>query len=172
MILRSRSVFLFQYSTPEAAIANHPVAYSVEDAIRAGSWKPEVMIHVDNGWNTTLQQRWYGALLANGVPTSAFDTIGVSFYPFYGTAATFDNLRTSLDALARRYRKPLQVVETDYPAVCDGRWNPVPESSEPTIPYGVPGQIEWMGKVIEVVKGVPFGLGRGVHYWEPAWLNK
>jgi arabinogalactan endo-1,4-beta-galactosidase len=21
------------------------------------------------------------------------------------------------------------------------------------------------------VRAVPYGLGRGVHYWEPAWLN-
>ena len=56
----------------------------VDDAIHSGVRRPEVMIHVDNGWNVTLQQRWYGALIANGVPESAFDTIGVSFYPFYG----------------------------------------------------------------------------------------
>ena len=56
----------------------------VDDAIHSGVRRPEVMIHVDNGWNITLQQRWYGALIANGVPESAFDTIGVSFYPFYG----------------------------------------------------------------------------------------
>ncbi|KAH6719065.1 family 53 glycosyl hydrolase [Leptodontidium sp. MPI-SDFR-AT-0119] len=143
----------------------------VDDAINSGFKKPEVMIHVDNGWNITLQQRWYGALIANGVPTSAFDTIGVSFYPFYGTAATFDNLKTSLNTLARQYRKPLQVVETDYPAICNGQWNPIPESSEPSIPYDIQGQITWTKKVIEIVKAVPFGLGRGVHYWEPAWLN-
>ncbi|KAH7330156.1 family 53 glycosyl hydrolase [Rhexocercosporidium sp. MPI-PUGE-AT-0058] len=143
----------------------------VDDAIHAGVKKPEVMIHVDNGWNITLQQRWYGALIANGVPTSAFDTIGVSFYPFYGTAATFENLKTSLNTLAKQYRKPLQVVETDYPAICNGQWNPIPESSEPGIEYSVNGQIKWMQRVIEIVKAVPYGLGRGVHYWEPAWLN-
>ncbi|PVH87349.1 glycoside hydrolase family 53 protein [Cadophora sp. DSE1049] len=143
----------------------------VDDAIHAGVRRPEVMIHVDNGWNITLQQRWYGALIANGVPESAFDTIGVSFYPFYGTAATFANLKTSLNTLAKQYRKPLQVVETDYPAICNGQWNPIPESSEPEIPYSVEGQITWTKKVIEIVKAVPYGLGRGVHYWEPAWLN-
>lgn len=25
--------------------------------------------------------------------------------------------------------------------------------------------------MVRVVKDVPYGLGRGVHYWEPAWLN-
>jgi arabinogalactan endo-1,4-beta-galactosidase len=27
------------------------------------------------------------------------------------------------------------VVETDYPAICNGEYNPIPESSEPEIPY-------------------------------------
>ncbi|PBP24709.1 (Trans)glycosidase [Diplocarpon rosae] len=143
----------------------------VDDAVYGGLIKPQVMIHVDNGWNVTLQQRFYDALLANGVSISCFDTIGVSFYPFYGTAATFENLETSLAFLANEYRKPIQVVETDYPAICDGRWNPIPQSSEPQIPYSIEGQIIWMKNVIDIVKGVPYGLGRGVHYWEPAWLN-
>ncbi|KUJ20330.1 glycosyl hydrolase 53 [Mollisia scopiformis] len=143
----------------------------VDDAIYAGVPKPQVMIHIDDGWNLTLQQRWFGAMIENGVPTTAWDVFGFSFYPFYGTAATFDNLRTTLNTLALEYRKPLQVVETDYPAICNGEYNPIPESSEPEIPYSVPGQLEWTEDVISIVKQVPFGLGQGVHYWEPAWLN-
>ncbi|KAH8675413.1 family 53 glycosyl hydrolase [Xylariales sp. PMI_506] len=143
----------------------------VDDAVAAGVTKPQVMIHIDNGWNSTLQTRWYSALFANGVPTSAVDVFGVSFYPFYGTAATFDNLRSSLRILTGKYNKPVQVVETDYPAICDGEYAPIPDSSEPEIPYNVEGQIEWMANVTEIVKGVPNGLGHGVWYWEPAWLN-
>ncbi|ORY65994.1 family 53 glycosyl hydrolase [Pseudomassariella vexata] len=143
----------------------------VDDAIKAGAHKPQVMIHLDNGWNTTFQTRWYSALIDNGVKKSAFDVVGVSFYPFYGTSATFENLRSSLNTLVKKYGKPVQVVETDYPAICDGQWNPIPESSEPEIQFNVKGQIEWMGKVIDIVKNVPRGLGQGVFYWEPAWLN-
>ncbi|KAF8867099.1 glycosyl hydrolase 53 [Acephala macrosclerotiorum] len=143
----------------------------VDDAIHVGVPKPQVLIHIDDGWNLTLQQRWFGAMVENGIPTSAWDIFGFSFYPFYGTAATFANLRTTLNTLALEYRKPLQVVETDYPAICNGEYNPIPESSEPEIPYSIAGQLEWMEDVISIVKQVPFGLGRGIHYWEPAWLN-
>jgi arabinogalactan endo-1,4-beta-galactosidase len=143
----------------------------VDDAVFRGVPKPQVMIHIDDGWNLTLQERWFGALLGAGVPLSAWDVFGFSFYPFYGTSATFDNLRTTLDALALQYRKPLHVVETDYPAICNGEWNPIPASSEPEIPYDVAGQIEWTRDVVSIVEAVPFGLGRGVWYWEPAWLN-
>lgn len=66
---------------------------------------------------------------------------------------------------------PLQVVETDYPAICNGQYNPIPTSSEPEIPYNIQGQATWVDDVIDIVKGVPYGIGRGVHYWELAWLN-
>lgn len=143
----------------------------VDDAVFAGVAKPEVLIHIDNGWNLTLQQRWFGAMIENGLPITAWDVFGFSFYPFYGTSATFDNLRTTLNALAEEYRKPVQVVETDYPAICEGRYNPIPPSSEPEISYDVAGQTTWTDDVISIVQQVPFGLGRGVMYWEPAWLN-
>ncbi|TQN73986.1 Arabinogalactan endo-beta-1,4-galactanase [Colletotrichum shisoi] len=143
----------------------------VKDATCAGVPKPEVMLHLDNGWNLTLQERWYGALVHNGVPLSAWDSFGFSFYPFYGTSATFANLREVLRVMAEKYNKPMQVVETDYPAVCDGRWSPIPESSEPSIPYSVAGQIQWMAEVIRIVREAPRGLGRGVWYWESPWLN-
>jgi arabinogalactan endo-1,4-beta-galactosidase len=143
----------------------------VDDATSAGVPKAQVLIHIANGWNLTLQQRWFPAMIENGLPLSAWDAFGFSFYPFYGTSATFDNLRMTLNTLAVEYRKPLQVVETDYPAICDWKYNPIPPSSEPEIPYDVAGQTIWTDDVISVVQQVPFGLGRGVHYWEPAWLN-
>lgn len=95
----------------------------------------------------------------------------IQLLPFYGTAATFNNLRTTLNTLAEEYRKPLQVVETDYPAICNGEYNPILESSELEIPHSIAGQTEWTDDVISIVQQVPYGLDQGVHYWEPAWLN-
>ena len=155
------------WSKTVANFSNLAVLYSaaragVEDVAYDLSHRPQVMIHVDNGWNLTLQQRWFGALIANGVKTDAWDVFGFSFYPFYGTAATTANLKTSLNAIANKYKKPMQVVETDYPAICNGEWNPIPESSEPEIGYNVEGQLVWMKNVIKIVREVPYGLGQGV----------
>lgn len=142
----------------------------VSDAVHAGVKKPQVMIHIDDGWNATLQERWFDAITASGrVKRSDWDVFGFSFYPFYGTEATLANLKNSLYTIARKYNKPVHVVETDWPAVCDDEG--APELSEPEIPASVAGQIEWGQKVVDVVKGVPRGLGQGVNYWEPAWLN-
>lgn len=143
----------------------------VRDAVRhKGVKKPEVMIHIDNGWNITLQQRWFDGLTSTGlVKEKDWDVIGLSIYPFYGVSATLKNLRSSMNWLAKRYGKPIHVVETDWPAICEGE--DAPELSEPSIPASVEGQLEWGREVVKAVRDVPKGLGRGVNYWEPAWLN-
>ncbi|KAK5710474.1 hypothetical protein LTR17_018830 [Elasticomyces elasticus] len=142
----------------------------VRDAVAHGVQKPQVMIHIDNGWNLTLQETWFSSLTATGkVKTSDWDVFGFSMYPFYGVDATLANLKTSLTTLAKKYNKPMQVVETDWPNLCDGP--DAPELSEPSVPVSVAGQTQWVHDIIDVVKGVPKNLGQGVHYWEPAWLN-
>ena len=142
----------------------------VRDAVAAGVHSPQVMIHIDDGWNLTLQQTWFSSLTGTGkVKASDWDVFGFSFYPFYGTAATLANLKTSLNTIAEKYDKPVQVVETDWPDLCSGP--DAPELSEPSIPASVQGQIEWVHDIVRVVQQVPRGLGQGVNYWEPAWLN-
>ncbi|KAF2215715.1 glycoside hydrolase family 53 protein [Cercospora zeae-maydis SCOH1-5] len=142
----------------------------VDDAVNAGLQKPQVMIHIDNGYDLSLQQRWFSALVGTGiVNTSDWDIFGFSIYPFYGTSATLANLQTTVNWVANEYGKPIHVVETDWPAICSGE--EAPTLSEPSIPASVDGQLEWVGKVIDVVKQIPNGLGQGVNYWEPTWLN-
>ena len=142
----------------------------VNDAVSAGVTKPQVMIHIDDGWNKTLQLDWFGALTGTGkVKASDWDVFGFSFYPFYGTAATLGNLADTLNAVASKYQKPVHVVETDWPAICDG--SDAPELSDTSVPVSVAGQTEWVRDIVGVVKGVAGGWGRGVNYWEPTWLN-
>lgn len=123
----------------------------VDEAVRSGIKKPQVMIHIDNGYDLRLQQRWFSALTATGkVKTSDWDVFGFSLYPFYGTGATLANLKTTVNWVAKKYNKPIHVVETDWPAICTGE--SAPTLSEPSIPASVDGQLEWVGKVIDVVK--------------------
>jgi arabinogalactan endo-1,4-beta-galactosidase len=142
----------------------------VDDAVKAGTKKPAIMIHIDDGWNKTLQLSWFEALTGSGkVKVSDWDVFGFSFYPFYGTAATLPNLKETLDAVAIKYQKPVHVVETDWPAICDGAT--APELSDTAVPVSVAGQTEWVRDIVAVVKGVAGGWGKGVNYWEPTWLN-
>jgi len=142
----------------------------VNDAISAGVQKPQVMIHIDDGWNKTLQLDWFAALVGTGkVETCDWDVFGFSFYPFYGTSATLDNLQSSLDAISSTYKKPVHVVETDWPYQCSG--STAPTLSDTSVPISATGQTEWVQDVIAVIKSVPGGLGQGMSYWEPTWLN-
>ena len=133
----------------------------VRDAVAAGVHSPQVMIHIDNGYNLTTQQRGFEALTATGkVKTRDWDVIGLSFYPFYGTGATLKNLKDTMTWLAKKYSKPIHVVETDWPAICTGEG--APTLSEPSIPASAEGQLEWGRKVLKIVKGLPNGLGQGI----------
>lgn len=139
----------------------------VTNAVVAGVTQPKVMIHLNDGWDKETQLWWYKALLATGtVTTSDFDVLGVSFYPFYGTDATIPNLQTSLDALASTYKKPVMVVETDWPVSCDGV-----TLSNTTVPVSAAGQAEWTSGIESVLEGVPDSLGQGLFYFEPAYIN-
>ncbi|KAG8785082.1 hypothetical protein FRC15_002018 [Serendipita sp. 397] len=129
---------------------------------------PKIMIHIDNGWDWSLQQSWWDNIQVQGALTlDKVDYIGVSFYPFYDTRATLANLKTTLTNMANRYGRPLIVAETDYPAVCSGV-----SLSEPSIPASSAGQTQWVQKIAQVVCGLPGGLGKGIFYWEPTWLTK
>ncbi|KAK5175833.1 uncharacterized protein LTR77_000973 [Saxophila tyrrhenica] len=157
-----------------ANFSNFAILYTaarkgVDDAVAVGVQKPQVMIHIDNGWDLELQENWFGALTAAGVSESEWDIFGFSMYPFYGTNATLENLQNSLNAVAKKYNKPIHVVETDWPNKCSGL--DAPELSEPSVPVSAKGQIEWVKDIAKVLKRVPNGLGQGINYWEPAWLN-
>ncbi|GAB7351358.1 hypothetical protein MBLNU459_g2041t1 [Dothideomycetes sp. NU459] len=142
----------------------------LNQAVQAGVKKPQVMIHIDDGWNKTLQLNWFDALTGTGkVKTSDWDVFGFSFYPFYGTSATLGNLQDTLNAISAKYQKPVQVAETDWPEECSGPDAPV--LSDTAVPVSAKGQTEWVRDILAVVRKVPNGFGAGLHYWEPTWLN-
>ncbi|EGZ21792.1 beta-galactosidase [Phytophthora sojae] len=120
----------------------------VNDAVAAGTPKPKVMIHIDNGWKYTTVSSFFSGLFATGtVSTSDVDVFGFSFYPISA-------LNTSLTQIAGEYNKPLYNVSlsADYPVS--------PE-----------GQVQWVKAIEEVLEGLPNGLGAGIYYWEPAYIK-
>jgi arabinogalactan endo-1,4-beta-galactosidase len=135
------------------------------------STKPKIMIHLDNGWNWSTQQWWYDTVLnsGGGLSTSDFDIQGVSYYPFYNSAATLAALGTSLANMASRYGKEVQVVETNWPTYCPSPAYAFPADAK-SIPISVDGQVTWLKDVAAKVTGVG-GKGTGLFYWEPAWID-
>lgn len=150
------------------ALLLHSGASAVRDS-RLAPLRPQVLIHLDNGWDWAEQSYFYDTVLQQGsLSLSDFDLIGVSYYPFYGSGATLSALQSSLTNLVTSYSKPVLVVETDWPVYC-----PDPAYAFPTdlqsIPISVEGQYIFMRKLADVVGEVDGGLG--IYYWEPAWVQ-
>ena len=120
--------------------------------------KPLIMIHIDKGGDRATTRRFFDNLMQRGVQ---FDVIGQSYYPWWH--GTLLDLRDNLAFMAETYRKPIIVVETAYnfrAGEAAGKPAPFPETPE--------GQRAFLDEVNRMVLATPYGLGKGVMWWEPA----
>lgn len=145
---------------------------SASKAIKESNMSPQprIMIHLDNGWKWDTQKWWYDTVMAGGLASSDFDIQGLSYYPFYNSAATLSALSSSMANLASTYGKQVMVVETNWPSYCPNPSKPFPVDTK-SIPISVDGQTQWMKEVAKRVSAVPNGKGTGLFYWEPAWID-
>lgn len=135
-------------------------------AIRDTVPHAQIMVHIDSGGNRAVSQ-WFFDHIADAV---TFDIIGLSYYPWW--AGTFTDLQANLDLLARRYGKPIIIVETAYPwtlAWSDHTHNLVGEENQllPAYPATPSGQHDFLEHLIAHIQQTPHGLGYGFFYWEP-----
>jgi arabinogalactan endo-1,4-beta-galactosidase len=131
----------------------------------------KIVIHIDDGGDGELCRWFYDHIAASGVD---FDVIGLSFYPWWH--GDLDELQANLHALAERYGKEILVVETAYPWTLDGRGSVANfVSSESATHRGYPatpeGQTAFLRDLLATIEGAPGGLGRGLVYWEPCFLD-
>jgi len=145
----------------------HSAAFGIKDSRL--SPKPKIMIHLDNGWNWSQQQYFYTQTLAAGpLALSDFDMMGVSYYPFYNSAATLASLKSTLANMANTWNKEIVVAEIDWPTSCPSPAYAFPSDLK-SIPFSAAGQTQFVQKVAQVVAGTK--NGKGLFYWEPAWVN-
>lgn len=145
----------------------HSASAGIKDSTL--STQPQIMIHLDNGWDWDTQNYWYTTVLAEGpLVDSDYDIMGVSYYPFYNSEATLASLKTSLTNMASAWGKDLIVAETDWPTSCPNPAYSFP-SDTTSIPISVSGQTTWIEDVAKIVAGVSNGIG--LFYWEPAWVD-
>ncbi|RDW80114.1 arabinogalactan endo-beta-1,4-galactanase [Coleophoma cylindrospora] len=145
----------------------HSAAWGIKDSNLATI--PKILIHTDNGWDWTTQEWFYSTILSESILVSSdFDMIGLSYYPFYNSAATLSALKTSMTNLASTYGKELVIAETDWPEQCTSPAYSFPSDAS-SIPFSAAGQTTWLEDVAAVVAGVSKGVG--LFYWEPAWVD-
>lgn len=130
----------------------------------------QIMIHIDRGSNAFLAQSFFEKLETSG---AKFDLIGLSYYPYWN--GSLSSLKGSLDALAKRFKKPIIIAETAYPHTLKdadnypnviGAGAALPTAYSPT----PEGQALFLRDLMSVVARTPNQLGRGIIYWESAWI--
>lgn len=150
------------------------LAQLVNAGIRAvhdvqGKTRILTMIHLDRGGDNKASRWWFDHAIAEGID---FDTIGLSYYPFWH--GTLEAMTENVNDLATRYGKPVYIVETAYPWTIDKARGPGFAMTEKLVPGYDPnpeGQAKFVSKVIDIVRQVPDGRGRGVLYWAPTWIS-
>ncbi|KAJ7846332.1 endogalactanase [Mycena olivaceomarginata] len=141
--------------------------HSAVSGARSSSSTIKTVVHLANGWSGSAVASFYNQIfIAGEFAIADVDVMGFSFYPFYGTGATFAALKSSLQAMVTKYGKNVMVVETDWPASCSGV-----TMSESSIAISAAGQQAWVLGIKNVLAALTGSHGIGIIYWEPAWIG-
>lgn len=128
------------------------------DAGRGNGLRPRIMIHIDKGGNLRTTKAFFDKFHTYGI---GYDVIGQSYYPWWHGSLL--DLKENLEFMANEYRKDIILVEVAYncrPGEYAKKPGPFEESPE--------GQRAFLEEVQRLVVATPYGLGKGVFWWEPA----
>lgn len=140
---------------PEGSTANWPqLAQLINkgyDAVNAVSPRSKVILHVDQGNNSSRFRNWFDNARMHG---ARYDVIGLSYYPYWlkgnpDYTLSIDDLGDNLNDMAARYGKEVMVVEVGGED------------------HKVQNTYDMLVAVQRKVKAVLDGKGLGVIYWEP-----
>ncbi|KAG6835697.1 hypothetical protein H0H93_015591, partial [Arthromyces matolae] len=141
--------------------------HSAANGVRAASSSTKIMIHLANGWDASSVASFYNQIfIAGEFATTDFDILGFSFYPFYGTGATYSALQSSLQAMVTKFGKDVMVVETDWPEACSGV-----TLSDTAVAVSAAGQSTWVAGIRTALQALSGSHGIGIVYWEPGWVG-
>lgn len=148
-------------------------------AVREEAPGAKVMVHLDNGGNNELYRTWFDHYFQLG---GTCDIIGLSYYPFWH--GTMEALAANMNDIAARYGKDLVVVETsmgftledyaDRERLAAGERKgaaATPElSSALPFPMTPQGQADFIARMMQIIRDVPNGRGKGFFWWEAGWI--
>ncbi len=127
----------------------------------------EIVLHVAQPENVAP---WFDAMTTDGGVTD-FDVVGASYYALWSDQP-LESISDHVAAWREAWGKDVMIVETAYPwttANADGYPNILgAEAIVDGFPATPEGQRDYMAAL---VRAVVAGGGRGVIYWEPAWIS-
>jgi arabinogalactan endo-1,4-beta-galactosidase len=170
---------------PEGQVPNYGnIARFVSAGIRAVKEicpSAKIMIHLDNGGNNELYNRWFDQYI-NVNKGEDFDIIGLSYYPFWH--GTLEDLAFNMNDIAVKFGKELVIAEVsmghtteDYasyeklePNKRKGMATRPDLCAKVPFPMTKQGQCEFTKAFLKTIEDVPENKGRGFFWWEPAWI--
>jgi arabinogalactan endo-1,4-beta-galactosidase len=139
---------------------------AVRDAGAAGTVNPKVIIHVAQPENV---DPWFDGLASKGL--TDYDIIGISYYYMWSSTG-LASLKNSISTLKFKYGKEIMIMETAYPWTTSNAdsYNNIIATNKiiPSYPATPEGQFEYLK---ELAQQVIDGGGKGIFYWEPAWIT-
>jgi len=130
----------------------------------------KIMLHLAEGTRNDTFRWWFDEIDKRHVP---YDVIGLSMYTYWN--GPISALKANMDDISQRYQKDVMVVEAAYGYTlenCDSAENSfqAKEEKDGGYPATVAGQAAYLHDLMSAVLAVPNHRGKGVVYWEPAWI--
>ncbi len=117
------------------------------DAVKAVFPSAKVIVHISNGYNSSLFTWMFDGLKNNG---AKYDVIGMSLYPAAANWATYNaQCLANMNDMVSRYSKEVMIVEVGMP------WDNAADCNP------------FLKDIITKTQAVSGGKGLGVLYWEP-----
>jgi arabinogalactan endo-1,4-beta-galactosidase len=140
---------------------------AVRDFSKTSTVKPKVVIHEAQlqtiGW-------WMNGITKEGVKD--YDIIGLSHYTKWSEVKTMQGVTDSIRMLRKKYKKTVMIVETGYPWTTGNadNYNNIFSPADSAPGYGI-SEEEQFRYLKDLTQAVMDGGGKGVQYWEPAWIT-
>ncbi len=126
----------------------------------------EVMLHIAQPENALW---WFKEAKANGI--SNYDWMGLSYYPKW-SVYKLDHVGEAFSSLINTYNKKLMIVETAYPFTLEDNDEAGNILGTDALIEGYPateqGQLNYLTELSKIIFN---SGGKGIVYWEPAWIS-
>jgi len=140
---------------------------AVRDFSATSTIKPKIIIH-----EAQLQTagRWLKGITEAGV--TDYDIIGLSHYTKWSNVKTMQGVTDTIQKIVNTYNKTVMVVETGYPWTAENGdgYNNIFSAADSATGYKISKE-DQLRYLIDLTQAVIDGGGKGVQYWEPAWIS-
>jgi arabinogalactan endo-1,4-beta-galactosidase len=141
---------------------------AVRDFSETSVIKPKIIIHFAQFQGAKW---WIQGVLNSGIEVD-YDILGISHYYKWTELNEMQDISSSIRELNEITNKDLWVVETAFPWTTEFNDNYANIMSPENIPAGFQISKEGQNNYLrELTKAIINGGGKGIIYWEPAWIS-